>query len=731
MKLNSQAVSTLAERLIGEAYASQLRFELLNCTDGVHRFQIEEADGLIVIRGTTPVAQAAGFHWYLKYCCRCSISWCGDQLKLPATLPRPETKIEQSSPYRYVYAYNFVTYSYTTAFWDWARWERELDWMALNGINLVLEMTGHEEVWRRTFAKFGYTDEEIRTFLSGPAYLPFQWLGCLYGWGGPLPPSWFDDRVALAHRIHARMAELGMTRILPGYTGIVPPDFANKMPGAVVLDQGKWVEMERPPILRSDSSAFDLVAQTFYKEQEKLFGTDHFYAADPFHEGGNTGVLDLSEAMRRVQDAMLKADPQAVWVLQGWWQNPTPEMFAGLNKDQALILDLWGEQAPRWKRAGENVFYGTPWIWSFLHNFGGRLGLYGHMKGAVDRLLEALHHPDHGRMCGIGLTGEGIGQNPVIYDLILEMAWRTEVDVDDWLERYVERRYGGRNANAMKAWKYLEGSVYSCSRQIGPTESIINARPSEVFEKRSANQGVVPDGETAPGKAIPAEKYWEPDSLYYDPSHVAEACRLLYAAFDELHGADPYLYDLVDVTRQMIADRARTFASNFLRAYHSGDVEGFNRNSKEFLTLLADQEELLNTRGEFLLGRWLEQAKRIGRSENEKRLYEFNARTLITLWSNEAGQSFLHEYAHRDWAGLTADFYLPRWRLFIAALDRSLTTGEPPEPIDWYAWEYNWTIETKPYPTEPSGDIRSIVGQMIEKLSSFSSSQSQYLEGSI
>ncbi len=32
--------------------------------------------------------------------------------------------------------------SYSMAFWNWSRWEQELDWMALQGINLPLAFTG-------------------------------------------------------------------------------------------------------------------------------------------------------------------------------------------------------------------------------------------------------------------------------------------------------------------------------------------------------------------------------------------------------------------------------------------------------------------------------------------------------------------------------------------------------------------------------------------------------------
>ena len=35
-----------------------------------------------------------------------------------------------------------VLHSYSMAYWDWERWEAEIDWMALQGINLPLAFTG-------------------------------------------------------------------------------------------------------------------------------------------------------------------------------------------------------------------------------------------------------------------------------------------------------------------------------------------------------------------------------------------------------------------------------------------------------------------------------------------------------------------------------------------------------------------------------------------------------------
>lgn len=58
------------------------------------------------------------------------------------------------------------------AFWDWDRWEKEIDWMALHGINIPLAVTGAEAVWYNVLDKLGYTKTEINEFISGPGFLP-------------------------------------------------------------------------------------------------------------------------------------------------------------------------------------------------------------------------------------------------------------------------------------------------------------------------------------------------------------------------------------------------------------------------------------------------------------------------------------------------------------------------------------------------------------------------------
>lgn len=65
----------------------------------------------------------------------------------PALVLSPPTRA-----YRYRYYQNVCTQSYSFVWWDWARWEQEIDWMALNGINLALAWSGQEAIWQQVCA---------------------------------------------------------------------------------------------------------------------------------------------------------------------------------------------------------------------------------------------------------------------------------------------------------------------------------------------------------------------------------------------------------------------------------------------------------------------------------------------------------------------------------------------------------------------------------------------------
>jgi alpha-N-acetylglucosaminidase len=117
------------------------------------------------------------------------------------------------------------------------------------------------------------------------------------------------------------------------------------------------------------------------------------------------------------------------------------------------------------------------------------------------------------------------------------------------------------------------------------------------------------------------------------------------------------------------------------------------------------QDNLLRTNEYFLLGRWLSYVPAWASSPTELDRLNYDARSIITTWGDRhASETGLHEYGNRDWAGLTSDYYMPRWKLFFNSLNTSLATNQPPKPIDWYAFGDHWNHEQKKYTAVPQGD---------------------------
>lgn len=52
-------------------------------------FEIASRDGKVVLRGSSGVAMASGLNWCFKYHCNTHVSWCGNRLDLPESLPMP------------------------------------------------------------------------------------------------------------------------------------------------------------------------------------------------------------------------------------------------------------------------------------------------------------------------------------------------------------------------------------------------------------------------------------------------------------------------------------------------------------------------------------------------------------------------------------------------------------------------------------------------------------------
>ncbi len=103
-------------------------------------FELQTQGKRLVIKATSPSAAAVGLNHYLNHYCHISISRCGNNLPTHFRLVPIQGTVRRTTPFKYRYALNYCTYNYSYAFYRWSDFEWELDWMALNGVNLMLAL---------------------------------------------------------------------------------------------------------------------------------------------------------------------------------------------------------------------------------------------------------------------------------------------------------------------------------------------------------------------------------------------------------------------------------------------------------------------------------------------------------------------------------------------------------------------------------------------------------------
>ena len=715
----SNPVDDLLERIDKGASA---KFKIEKVKSQKDFFELDQQGKKVVVRGNTWVNIASGVNWYLKYHAGIHLSWNQMQAKLPAVLPAIKQKERHETDLTLRYDFNYCTFSYSMPFWGWERWEREIDWMALHGVNLPLAIVGEECVWRNMLLKLGYTEKEVGEFIAGPAFLAWWEMNNLEGWGGPLPLSWYQRQEKLQKQILARMKQLDMHPVLPGYCGMVPHDAKEKL-GLNVADAGLWNGFQRPANLLPTDARFSEIATLYYNELTKLFGKADYYSMDPFHESADDASIDYAKAGEAMMAAMKRVNPKAVWVIQGWTENPRPAMVDGMKTGDLLVLDLFSECRPMfgipsiWKRA--EGYKQHEWLFCLLENFGANVGLHGRMDQLLDNFYVSKPHCK-----GIGFTMEGSENNPVMFELMSELPWRPEKFTKEvWVKQYVKARYGVEDTTIEKAWMILANSIYNCpagNNQQGPHESIFCGRPSlNNFQASS----------------------WSKMKNYYDPADTKEAARLMNSVAEKYRGNNNFEYDLVDITRQALADQARLQYQHTIADYKGFARKEFDKDAARFLNMLLMQDKLLGTRSEFRLGHWTQDAINASSTPEEKRLYEWNARVQITTWGNRycADTGGLRDYAHKEWQGLLKDFYYPRWKAYFDALAAQMEEQTGPQPdllgggpnanktsaelmslarpqevvLDYYAMEEPWTLQQNHYSPASEGDAVTIAREAL------------------
>jgi len=701
---NLQEVYHLIERILpGKSSQFTLEYLPVNPKDC---FELESKGADIVIKGTNNLSLAKGFNYYLNNYCNISVSWyAADTVITPNSLPAVTAPVKEECRFQNRFFLNYCTFGYTALWWKWADWERFIDWMALNGINMPLAITGQEYIWQRVWRKFGMTDEQIRAFFTGPAHLPWQRMGNLDRFMGPLPQRFIDNQFELQKQILRKERALGMKPILPAFAGHVPKDLKNKYPDIKITDLGSYETGEENDAFFLDpmDPLFIKIQKAYLTEQQDLLGTDHYYGADPFNEMDPPSWEPdyLARVANTIYAGMKAVDPQSVWVQMGWtffydrkhWTNPRLEaMIKAVPQGKMLLLDYFCEYAEVWRMT--DGFFNAPYLWCYLGNFGGGTQLAAPILKVSKALHDAENDPNKRQMTGIGSTLEGFGVNEFMFEWLFDYAWDANAsDAAAWIRRYADRRCGHHDEIVSSAWEKLLPIVYN--NQISGVElgNMIQSKPNL--------------------KGLGMAKL-------YDYKALASVLPQFLLADSISQSTPTYCRDLVMLEKQVLANLSLSFRDSIAAGYYAKNKEMFNEYTNLFLNLCDDIDRLVATQHESLLGGWIEQARAFGDTGEEKNYYEKDARILISTWGGRGNGET--DYASKDWSGMISTYYKPRWQLFFDELRQTLPSGSEPDmkAFDEKRKDFEWQWEntdktTQSFLSKPEGDAFQLSLRLYKK----------------
>lgn len=654
---DERAIRELAIRIV-PSIANKINFKQVESNSNNDFFEIESKNNIINIRGNSANSMAVGLNHYLKHYCKTTVSWyLSDPIELPNSLPPVNDKVSIDAKVDKRFFLNYCTFGYTMPWWQWEDWERLIDWMALNGINMPLAITGQEYIWLKVWKKFGLTDQEIKNYFTGPAYLPWHRMANIDYWLGNLPDSWLNHQADLQKKIVKRERELNMTPVLPAFAGHVPIEIKRIYPEAKINKLSMWGGFSEPyhsQFLDPLDPLFAEIQKEFMKEQKKMYGTDHIYGADPFNEmiPPSWEPEYLATVSRTIYETMKQEDPKASWLQMTWlfyfdqkhWTNERIDAFVNaVPKNKMILLDYFAEDTEVWKRT--ESYFGQPYIWCYLGNFGGNTMLVGNMKDVGERIENTFINGGD-NLWGIGSTLEEFGVNPMMFEYVFDKAWSFNQTDKEWMNAWSDRRVGNTNTELREVWQDIYKNIYIANSQLGQG-ALTNTRP-----------------------CLEGYGTWttRPHYKYSNIELFSLWERMLNTA---KNNNTAYTYDIINIGRQVLSNYFGVIRDEFTQAYKNKDKDLLQRKGMEMLELLDDLDLLLSGHSSFLFGKWVADASKFGLNEKEVAYYKKNAICLLTTWG-EKGAS-LNDYANRSWAGLTKDYYKPRWQQFIADVQKAVT----------------------------------------------------------
>lgn len=378
-----------------------------------------------------------------------------------------------------------------------------------------------------------------------------------------------------------------------------------------------------------------------------------------------------------------------------WTNDRIKAYLTAYPKNRSLLLDYYCDMQEMWKSTDK--FFGVPFVWCYLGNFGGNTMLTGDLE-TINRRMEHAMAKCKGNLAGIGATLEGFDCNPYIYEYVFEKAWNFPANrnIQEWVNALADQRTGKVDANARQAWQLLVDSIYNQQTVTQQRQPFFNMRPAFMTSNMV--------------RQIP---------------QVDKEDKILLEVIEKLLQVDSdrqsYHFDLANLTRQLLTNHFMSVFYDYQKAYEAKDLQTMRLLAKKMTTIIEDLDKVVGTQSCFLTGKWIKDARAWGKDPMEKLYYEQNARNIITTWSDK--NMGLNDYAYRSWAGMVKTFYGERWRMFFKAVEAALKARQQFDKAHYDSYKdrvctfekYWWEGCVGNFKAVPTGDSKTVVREILAK----------------
>lgn len=678
--------------------SNAFQFEKIESDKGLDVFEVIALGGKVQVKGSNTIAMTRGAYEYLRKACNIQYTWSSAQPTLPSSLP-DYTIARTTSPYKYRQYLNPLTFGISTAYWQWEDWERELDWMALHGINMPLAFNGQEAIWQKIYKEMGMTDAELSEFFTGPAFLPWQRLGNLNKHNGPLPQTYIKASADLQKQILIRMQQLGMTPIVPGFSGVVPAAYKRLNPAIEIHEMKGWgnfPDENKTYVLSPGNSDFVTIGKRFVEEYRKEYGNVHYFMADLFYDCEEPIALknkenELTLYGKSISDAITAGDAEGIWVTQSstfyknnkfWDKAAVKSLLSQVSNSKMLIIDIANDKYKGWQV--HEGFYGKPWIYGVTHNSGGKNQLHGNLFEYAADVSKMLANTKKGSLAGFGISPEGIDNNEIVYELLSDLSWASgNIEVKLWAQDFAKQRYGLHDKNAANAWLMLLGNVYNDATPLQP--NLLQVRPAINVKSNNQTQAL----EYAADELLKVSENFSKNQIYKS--------------------------DLAIIVSQYAANQVDLLLKRAMELHEQGLRSQSHNAFENAFELMLMMDGLLATTPNQNLDKQIELARKWSKIKEESDYFEADYKRLLTQFGNEKTPN-LNESAGRLWSGLIRSYYMPRWKNYAASL-RDTTN------FNFDEFEYNW-INTPGLSTKaPStGDVIKFAKALFNQAKTYATS---------